>query len=250
MTDSKSAPHGVRFSLIFSLITFVSLVFADACLAQPANPDAPVSSIGSVLNILFLGLIAYFLVRAFRRRSGDNDRTRQNRWADRMQDKEDESAHRPMDRHEAARQMWSVLSSEPSETPVRQSPKVESDSFDEAEFLEGAKLFFSRFQQVRDVSELDELRSLLSDSAYEDAVAEVQRRSADEQTEIMLLNARLMDMKTDNNRTDVSVFYDADLRKGVSGEQSVHVRAVWEFSRDGSGENVFWILEKINKVDQ
>ncbi|WP_319467204.1 TIM44-like domain-containing protein [uncultured Pseudodesulfovibrio sp.] len=167
-----------------------------------------------------------------------------------MQDKEDESAHRPMDRHEAARQMWSVLSSEPSETPVRQSPKVESDSFDEAEFLEGAKLFFSRFQQVRDVSELDELRSLLSDSAYEDAVAEVQRRSADEQTEIMLLNARLMDMKTDNNRTDVSVFYDADLRKGVSGEQSVHVRAVWEFSRDGSGENVFWILEKINKVDQ
>ncbi len=117
------------------------------------------------------------------------------------------------------------------------------------EFLEGAKLFFSRFQQVRDVSELDDLRSLLSDSVYEDAVTEVQRRSSDAQTEIMLLNARLMDVKTDNSRTDVSVFYDADLRKGVSGEQSVHVRACGN-SRGMIPGKRFWILEKINKVDQ
>ncbi|QJB57962.1 TIM44-like domain-containing protein [Pseudodesulfovibrio sp. zrk46] len=208
---------------------------------------------GSVLNILFLGLIAYFLVRTFRRRMDkDDDNTRLGKW-DRKNDDQDQGGRviRPMDRHEAARQMWGHLSSDKNESSSVQGAPVNSDGqFDEAEFLEGAKLFFSRFQQARDSRDFDDLKVFLSDSVYSDALADAQRTSDMGPTEIMLLTARLMEMKSEGGRTLATVFYDAQLRRTAQGAQPMHVRAVWEFSRDDNVENGLWTLEKINKVDQ
>lgn len=238
----------------------VLLVFL-VCVVLTATPalanQQPPSSGGSVLNILLLGLIAYFLVRAFRRRAGgDNDRDKPERWSDNRPDADNTNDERgrvirPMDRHEAARQMWGHLSSEkqPPEqgTPV---PPVGTEGFNESEFLEGAKLFFSRFQEASDSREFDDLKVFLSDEVYADAVVHAQSNPVKARSEIMLLNARLMEVKSEGGRTLATVFYDAQIRKGISGEQPVHVRAVWEFSRDDAMDNALWKLEKINKVDQ
>lgn len=235
-------------------VTLVSLfVFLLDVTPALANQQAPSAGSGSVLNILLLGLIAYFLVRAFRRRSGgDNDQTKPGNWTEkRPDDKKEGRVLRPMDRHEAARQMWGHLSSD--KNGADSTPPVvtaESGAFNEAEFLEGAKLFFSRFQEATDSREFDDLRGFLSDEVYADAVAQAQGNPAQARSEIMLLNARLMELKTESGHTAATVFYDAQIRKGVSGEQPVHVRVVWEFSRNDSIDNALWTLEKINKVDQ
>ncbi|NDV20581.1 hypothetical protein GO013_14310 [Pseudodesulfovibrio sp. JC047] len=228
---------------------FVVLVLAPSAFAQ----ESPASRGGGILNILFLGVIAYFLVRAFRRRSG-NDQSRPGQWGRQDQDEEQSGdarkpSVRPVDRHEAARQTWDMLRSDDAE----QSPSsaqsiphaVREDGFDEAEFLEGAKVFFSRFQQANDAQDFETLRSFISDEVYQDALKTVGQG----RTEVMLLTAKMMDMKSENGRTMATVFYDAQLRVGEDGHPVLQ-RVVWEFSRDDSVSGALWVLEKINKVDQ
>ncbi|EGB13892.1 hypothetical protein DND132_0677 [Pseudodesulfovibrio mercurii] len=248
------------------------LLTATPALAQAAAP----SRTGSILNILLLVLIAYFLVRAFRRRSGgnDDDRTRPGRWSrpdypDKPGDEDgsgetrpdvrsdDGTAQRPeartMDRHEAARRTWDMLGSrEPGQRPEPTTPtgtptgsSLRADGFDEAEFLEGAKVLFSRFQQARDKEDYDDLRDFLSDGVYSDAVAAGERP----RTEVMLVSALLTELHSDNGRTTASVHYDAQLRVGEEG-RPVRYRAVWEFDRDDTTPGGLWVLERINSIDQ
>lgn len=206
---------------------------------------------GSLLNVLLLGVIAYFLVRMFRRRMGGGDSHRNDQPTEHDNEKDSQGkVIRPMDRHEAARQMWGRLSSESVESPLSQPDTNDASGFDEADFLEGAKLFFSRYQQAMDSRGVEELRSFMSDEVYRQAMADAEASSSHARTEIMLLNAKLMELKSDQGRTFVTVFFDAQLRRGISGEQPIHLRTVWEFSRDDTVENGLWTLEKINRVDQ
>lgn len=229
----------VRKAVLPSLLVFLVVVVASPA---SANQQAPAGG-GSILNILLLALIAYFLVRMFRRRSGgDSDRRDEDR---------DRRNVRPLDRHEAARQMWEHLTGE--ETPEKAqstTPTGDSAGFDESEFLEGAKLFFSRFQQAEGRQDIDELRSFMSESVYSDAVAMIERDASLGHGEVMLLNAKLMEVQNEGGITRATVFYDAQIRRETSRDSSEHVRAVWEFSRDDNVEGGLWILESINKVDQ
>ena len=108
-----------------------------------ASQEASSSRSGSVLNILLLGCLAYFLVRSFRRRSGGDDKPRPGSWARPDADEGDDvkpdgrSTEKPEDRHEAARQAWSVLSSDGSKPAIVRPAPVPADAFNEAEFLEG-----------------------------------------------------------------------------------------------------------------
>ncbi|WP_285905749.1 TIM44-like domain-containing protein [Pseudodesulfovibrio pelocollis] len=216
--------------------------------------EPPQGGGGSILNILFLGLIAYFLVRAFRRRGGGGSGPGRGSGDDDQSTRDDSPRPpgKPMDRHEAARQMWSMLGSGDAaqNTPVAGRPGPEPGGFDAAEFLEGAKLFFSRFQQVSGGRDLEELRGFLSEDVYEQTLAALPADAALARTEVMLVDARLVERKSEGGRTWVTVFYDAQLRRGVSGEQPYTLRTAWEFSRAEGAENGLWTLEKINKMDQ
>lgn len=219
-----------------------------------ASPEAAPSRSGGLLNILLLGCIAYFLVRSFRRRSGGNDKTKPGQWH-RREDAADPSseksaAGKPLDRHEAARQAWSVLRSEEKTSQPDEQPSIVREAgFDEAEFLEGAKLFFTRVQQADTEQELADLKEFLSADVYSDMLMAVRRNPEQARIEVMLVTARLMEMKSKGERTFATVFFDAQLRKGAAGEQTVQTRTAWEFSRDDSMANALWVLEKINKVD-
>ena len=239
--------------------TLLAVLSATPALAQ----EAPASRSGSVLNILLLVVVAYFLVRAYRRRSGGgDDNSRPGRWT-RPDDRPDDQADYParpddrsgdapqgrrMDRHEAARMTWEMLSSDKQTRPEPTTPTgapVRADGFDEAEFLEGAKLFFSRYQQAAGEDDYRAIRDFMSDEAYDQAVA----AATGERTEVMLVSARLMELKSENNRTVASVFYDAQLRVGEDG-RAVQLRTVWDFARDDSVPGGLWVLERINSIDQ
>lgn len=239
--------------------------------AALASAEAPPSRSGSILNILLLGLVAYLLVRAFRRRGGrpgsGHDDTGSGGPGPDAGGRDDEARppaqpmNRPTDRHEAAKQMWDMLGSKnvPNNAPANLStngaPGEASQSpvpggFDEAEFLEGAKLFFSRFQQVSGQGDLDELRGFLSDDVYGQTLARLAAEPAIARTEVMLVDARLMERRSEGGRTWITVFYDAQLRKGVSGDEPYHLRAAWEFSRTDAEGSGLWTLERINTRDQ
>lgn len=214
--------------------------------AEPAFAQQP-GGTSAVLEIMLLVVIAYFLIRMFRRRSGGDHRDDENTP---KQPPQQGKVLRPMDRHEAAKQMWGHLSSDKESAPQEAvSAPVATVSFDKGEFLEGAKLFFSRIQHVDSPSELVQLQSFMTDSVYEELKAEAARREWIP-NEVMLLNAKVMEVETRDSETTATVFYDGQVRVGPSGEESRQIRAAWEFRRDENDENALWTLEKINPVDQ
>ncbi|WP_338667068.1 Tim44-like domain-containing protein [Pseudodesulfovibrio methanolicus] len=265
--NNVNAPGSAGRPALWLAAPALVLLMATPALAQAAAPSRG----GSILNILLLVLVAYFLVRMFRRRSGGgDDKTRPGRWSRpdypakpgeedhpdsdpasngtaRPEDRPARQA-RPMDRHEAARQTWDMLRSDTDDKPAPTTPTgapARAEGFDEAEFLEGAKVFFSRFQQARDKEDFDALRDFLSDEVYSDAVAAGERP----RTEVMLVSALLTELNSADNRTVASVHYDAQLRVGEEG-RPVQLRTVWEFGRDDTVPGGLWVLEKINSIDQ
>ena len=236
-----------------SAALFFTVVMATPVLAQ----EMPTGNrSGSLLNVLLLAAIAFYLVRSFRKRGG-KDGTRPGRWDPTEKDEssasEDNEQSEPtnVDRHEAARRTWDILSSDGEKQPEPTTPTAVSSGvgavgFDEVEFLEGAKLFFARFQQARDVGDYQAIRDFISDDVFNEAMA-----AGDQgRIEVMLLNAKLMELKSEDGRTVSAVFYDAQLRKGDQGERVEHVRQVWEFSRDDTAAGGLWVLERIDRVDQ
>lgn len=231
---------------------FLAVALATPALAQEMPSGGRT---GGLLNVLLLAGVAYFLVRSFRRRGG-NDDTRPGRWKpmdkdDAADQGDDETQDPRVDRHEAARRTWDVLSSDKEDrpspsTPTGPSPDSSVPGFDEAEFLEGAKLFYARLKQADEVEEVQALRDFLSDDVFNEAMAGM----SGERIEVMLLDARLMELKSEDGKTVATVFYDAQLRKGEQGERTEHVRQVWEFSRDDGAAGALWVLERINRVDQ
>ena len=236
----------------FSGFTAFLMLLGGAAPAQ-ANSGAPGSGAGSVLNILLLGVVAYFLIRMFRRRSGGGqdrpDEPRDDRTQDHSDDRPQPPA-RPMDRHEAARQMWTLLGGDGEALPERDAdiPGPAEAGIDEREFLEGAKLFFSRYQQVADVAELDELRGFLSDGVYREARSAIES-GARQPLDVLLLEAKVMSVEEEDGRTVASVYYDATVGS-ASGGQPSHLRSVWEFSRDESVQNGLWTLDTTTIMDQ
>ena len=237
----------------FAAALFIAVVMATPVLAQ----EMPTGSrSGSLLNILLLAAIAFYLVRSFRKRGGD-DGTRPGRWnhteTDDPSESDGDEPSQPMtiDRHEAARRTWDILSSDDKKRPEPKMPTAVSPGagtagFDEVEFLEGAKLFFARFQQARDAGDFQAIRDFISEEIFTEAMA-----AGDQgRIEVMLLTARLMELKSEEGRTVSTVFYDAQLRKGDQGERVEHVRQVWEFSRDDTAAGGLWVLERIDRVDQ
>jgi len=253
---AAAGPHLVR--------TLATLLVACPAWAQEGQTPGT----GSILNILLLALVAYFLVRMFRRRSGGGprpgDRHDKRPGDDGQQDGDgsasDDSGNvrqppaRPVDRYGAARQMWGMLGGDEEDgqaqdgnaSPRAIPPSAAKAGFDEREFLEGAKLFYSRLRQLDGVGELDELKPFLSDGVYSQARAAIE--SGDyRREEVMLLDARVADMRTENGRTLISVSYDATL--GGEGNQTHQRRSVWAFSRDEGVENGLWTLDAIDNMN-
>ncbi|WP_419788095.1 TIM44-like domain-containing protein [Pseudodesulfovibrio sp.] len=244
----------------FGPIPGLTLVLSGVANTAQANQGAP-SSTGSILNILLLVLVAYFLVRMFRRRSGGgprpddkngNDFNRDDNGSTNGENSDGGSRQppaRPMDRYEAAQQMWTMLGGEgnPGDAPSRAIPGGDAGTgFDQNEFLEGAKLFYTRIRQVAGVEELDELRPFLSDDVYREVRTSIESGSYVRE-EVMLLKADIADMKTKGGRTVLTVTYDATL--GGEGDQTHQRRSVWRFSRNEDVENGLWTLDAIDNMN-
>jgi len=143
--------------------------------------------------------------------------------------------------------MWDMLS-DSGERPGQPARRMSPDGFDEAEFLEGAKLFYSRFQEARDSGNWETVAPFIEPGLLGDLMRDSGAGSA-ARSEIMLLDAKVMDLRTENGRTEVTVFFDASLRRGASGERQVNERNAWEFSREDQNSEALWVLERINKID-
>src|SRR6185436_14514026 len=78
--------------------------------------------------------------------------------------------------------------------------------FDVAGFLRGAKLNYMKLQIANDQGNLDELREFTTDDLFEEFKKDVQARgNAKQQTDVLALNADLLEVVTEGDKHWASV---------------------------------------------
>jgi len=154
------------------------------------------------------------------------------------------SANRTYDMN---RDAWSNLRS----TAGQQAPSAETATppgFDTKEFLDGAKAAYTRMQGSWDARDLEDLRQFTSPEVF----AEISRQAASDpdpgRTEILLLEARLLEVKTIGNQTIATVLFDTMLREDSASSPATQVREAWHFSRYETGGGSHWVVEGIQQL--
>jgi predicted lipid-binding transport protein (Tim44 family) len=121
--------------------------------------------------------------------------------------------------------------------------------FDADEFIQGAKAIYTRLQVSWDKRDLDDIRSFTSPEVF----AEIRQQAQDDpqpgKTEILLVDARLLEVRQADGREIASVLYDVMMREGAEERLAKQVRETWHFSRDAAATGSHWVLEGIQQVE-
>ena len=129
-----------------------------------------------------------------------------------------------------------------------QQPATLPPGFDADEFLKGAKAIYARLQASWDKRDLDDIRQFTSPEVCTEIEHQAQKDSTPGQTELLLINPRILEVREVDNQTVVSVFYDVMMRENGT-EMAKQVREVWHFNRDTRKPETFWVLEGIQQVE-
>lgn len=144
---------------------------------------------------------------------------------------------------------WNASASRSArETITAGEPSVPPD-FDQADFMKGAKTVYSRLQESWGKRDMEDIRQFTSPEVWEEINRQAEEEPHPSKTEILLVNAKLLEVSKRDGQTVASVFYDVLLRETPEQTEPTQVREVWHFSRDEKKPGSFWILEGIQQVE-
>jgi predicted lipid-binding transport protein (Tim44 family) len=159
-----------------------------------------------------------------------------------------QTAGGPSQAHDLNRDAWSNL-----RAAQHQTASVTPDypaGFDAKDFLQGAKAAYTRLQAAWDARDLDDLKQFTS----ADVFAEIENQAASDpnpgRTEILLLEASLLEVKTLGNQTIATVLFDTMLREDSASAPAEQVREAWHFSRYETGGGSHWVVEGIQQLEK
>ena len=119
--------------------------------------------------------------------------------------------------------------------------------FDVAGFLRGAKLNYMKLQIANDQGNLDELREFTTDELFEELKKDVAARGgAKQQTDVMALNADLLEVVTEADKHWASVRFSGTLRESP-GDAPQGFEEVWNLAKPVSGAGG-WQLAGIQQM--
>lgn len=119
--------------------------------------------------------------------------------------------------------------------------------FDAGAFLRGAKLNFVKLQVANDQGQADEIREFTTNEMFEEMKKDlVERGPAGQQTEVVGLNAELLEVATEGDKHWASVRFSGTVRE-TPGTAPAAFEEVWNLvkPRDGSSG---WLLAGIQQM--
>ena len=121
------------------------------------------------------------------------------------------------------------------------------EGFDVAGFLKGAKLNYMRLQIANDQGNLEELREFTSDELFEELRKDViQRGGAKQLTDVLALNADLLEVVTEGDKHWASIRFSGTLRESP-GDAPQGFEEVWNLAKPVSGAGG-WQLAGIQQM--
>lgn len=119
--------------------------------------------------------------------------------------------------------------------------------FDVAGFLRGAKLNFMKLQAANDSGNLDELREFTAPDLFEELRRDIESRPAlRQQTDILSLNADLLEVTTEGDRHWASVRFAGTVRE-TPASAPVGFEEVWNLAKPVDGSSG-WLLSGIQQM--
>jgi len=119
---------------------------------------------------------------------------------------------------------------------------------DEKEFLTGAKALYTRLQNSWDRRDLDDIRQFTSPEVHAEISRQAELDPTPGRTEILMIEARVIEVRTNGSETVISVLLDAMLREDGPASQAGQVREIWHVRRDESASAPQWTLEGIQQL--
>lgn len=218
-----------------------------------------------LLDILLIGLVAYLGYKLFRRWSDSRNSSGSNP-AEHYGAGPRGDAPPASDPRSRAEQSWDHLRSTPqagspgaAQNPTGGfgvAPQADPaagpavpEGFNVPEFLEGAKTVYARLQHSWDRRDLDDIALFTTP----EVLAEIRRQAAADpapsKTELLLVNAKLLEFREDGADIVATVLFDVLMREDVSEERPKQIREVWHFSRPGADLSANWRLEGIQQLE-
>jgi predicted lipid-binding transport protein (Tim44 family) len=132
------------------------------------------------------------------------------------------------------------------DAPAAPAANVPAD-FDVAGFLRGAKLNYMKLQIANDQGNLEELREFTSDELFEELKKDLLARgNAKQQTDVLALNADLLEVVTEGDKHWASVRFSGTVRESP-GEAPMGFEEVWNLAKPVSGTQG-WQLAGIQQM--
>jgi predicted lipid-binding transport protein (Tim44 family) len=128
-----------------------------------------------------------------------------------------------------------------------QNPANVPAGFDTASFLRGAKLNFVKLQVANDAGNMDEIREFTTAEMFSELNKDVQARtSAPEQTDVVGLEADLLQIATESGKHWASVRFSGTMRE-TRDSAPVDFEEVWNLVKPADGSSG-WLLAGIQQM--
>jgi predicted lipid-binding transport protein (Tim44 family) len=124
------------------------------------------------------------------------------------------------------------------------------DGFDREEFLEGAKALYLRMQKSWSSRDIDDIATFATPELMAEVRRQVEEDGDPHPTEVLLVNASLLEVRTEGEKSDVSVYFDVLMREDPSVPQPIQAREVWHFVRNEAVAGDSWRLDGIQQLEQ
>ena len=119
--------------------------------------------------------------------------------------------------------------------------------FDSETFLRVAKLNFVRLQAANDAKNIDDIREFVSPEVFaEISVQLAERGDEEQQTDVVTLNAELLEVVTEGSRHIASVHFGGMIRESA-GVVAEPFSEVWHLSKPISGDKG-WVISGIQQL--
>ena len=200
---------------------------------------------GMMVGLLLAGLLVFaaiFVIRMLAQKRGDAPRI--------------QYAGAPQGSSYSSMGSETVAAPPPSQASGFDAPAVPAASgiaanvpadFDVAGFLRGAKLNYMKLQIANDQGNLDELREFTSDALFEELKKDVQARGNEkQQTDVLALNADLLEVVTEGDKHWASVRFSGSVRE-APGDAPTGFEEVWNLAKPVNGSHG-WQLAGIQQM--
>jgi predicted lipid-binding transport protein (Tim44 family) len=136
-----------------------------------------------------------------------------------------------------------------SAPPLSAAPAARvPEGFDSEGFLRIAKLNFVRLQAANDAKNMDDIREFVAPEMFAEFKMQMDERgNAPQQTDVVTLNAELIEVVTEGNRHIASVHFSGMIRE-VAGAAAVPFNEVWNLSKPTEGGKG-WVISGIQQLN-